>query len=115
MTDRKEAGRGQTPAPCFHSLFIAFRAQSAIGNRSQQPRRRGDLAAEAAADRIIGEKVLRVLLAHVSGDVEVGIKKQRVTGRDGIGYHAECRRAIVAMMYRGALELLPDRGGLLAA
>ena len=58
---------------------------------------------------------MRALLARVSSDVEVCVKEQCVTGRDGIGDHAKRSGAIVAMVYRRALELLPDRGGLLSA
>src|SRR5882757_748681 len=95
-------------------LFVFLLAQSAIGNRSEQPRGSRDLPAEAAADRIIGEKLLRALLTRAAGDVEIGIEQQGVAGRDGIGYHAEGIAAIGAVLYRRTLELLSDRGGLLA-
>src|SRR4029077_5911440 len=68
---------------------------------------------EAAANRIIGEKVLRALLARAAGDVEVCVEQQRVAGSHGVRYHAE-RIAPIAVLPRRALELLADRGGLLA-
>src|SRR6478752_8581912 len=82
---RQDADRRPHPA----LLLLALLAESAISDRREQASRGGDLATEAAADRIVGEKVLRVLLACAAGDVEVCVKQQRITGRDGIGYHAE--------------------------
>src|SRR3954447_472075 len=112
----KNDGKGaRVDARALVPLLVAILlAQSAICDRRKQTSRSGDLAAETSADRVVREEVLRVLLPRVSGDVEVGVKQQRVTGRDRIGDHAERCWAAIAVLYRRALELLADRSGLLA-
>ena len=64
-------------------------AKSAIRDAGQHTGISRDLPAEASAGGIIGEKLLRALLALAAGNVEVGIEQQRITGCNGVGDGAE--------------------------
>ena len=90
-------GRGVLSRPshrCLVSLLVSvfifiIPAEGAIGNGRQQTCGSCDLSAETSVGGVIGEKLLRALLAGASNDVEVRVEQQRVTGCNGVGDHAE--------------------------
>src|SRR5581483_3509285 len=108
-------GAAVTPRPRCRLLLVivvaVVFAESAICNTRQQASGSGDLPIEAAVNRVMGEEVLRALLAAAASNVEVGVKQQRVTRRDRVGNHAERIKAM-AMLRGHAQELLPDSCGL---
>src|SRR6185437_3074153 len=83
-----------------------------INDAGENPARRGNRTAEARASRVGGEILLRTSLSLPAGDVEVGIKQQRVSGRNRVGNGAEEIGTVVTLDELVVVERLFDRGGL---